>query len=286
MGNTIQLGQIMGAAPVLGLRSGAAVAAGKVIAAGGTLTAGIALLLRAVRASRGRPPQHIPTPGSDDAAEYPCPEWLDRGGKINLCVSGQSGVGKSSFINAIRRLRPGEEGAARVGVRQTTFERQAYAFAGFSAALIDDCERLWDVPGGGTLSFPIASYIKDMGLRYFDCVIIIVDRRLTEIDKYLAERLNSFRVPFFVVRSKVDRDIEDNEHDNGIPAQTTVYQLREEMIEFGFPADRVFLISSRQPNNPLLDFQKLLVALANIGSVMGLIARMTKMPACSCLPGF
>jgi len=41
---------------------------------------------------------------------------------LNLAVIGRSGVGKSSFINAIRRLTADDEGGAPVGVDQTTVD--------------------------------------------------------------------------------------------------------------------------------------------------------------------
>ena len=44
---------------------------------------------------------------------------------LNVAVIGNSGVGKSSFINAIRRLTGDDEGAASVGVKETTVDIQS-----------------------------------------------------------------------------------------------------------------------------------------------------------------
>jgi len=45
---------------------------------------------------------------------------------LNVAVIGNSGVGKSSFINAIRRLDADDEGAAAVGVTETTLQPRSY----------------------------------------------------------------------------------------------------------------------------------------------------------------
>jgi len=52
-----------------------------------------------------------------------------------------------------------------------------------------------------------------MGLRYFDVVILVVSGACTEMDLSLAEDLDSFKVPHFVVRSQVDSDIENEAED-------------------------------------------------------------------------
>ena len=51
-------------------------------------------------------------------------EWKDF--PLNVAVIGNSRVGKSSFINAIRRLTADDEGAAEVGVTQTTVDIRSY----------------------------------------------------------------------------------------------------------------------------------------------------------------
>ena len=52
-------------------------------------------------------------------------EWKDI--PLNVAVIGNAGVGKSSFINAIRRLTADDEGAAEVGVTQTTVDIGSYS---------------------------------------------------------------------------------------------------------------------------------------------------------------
>jgi len=67
-----------------------------------------------------------------DLDRYPVPGFLDASygtGAINLAVTGGSGVGKSSFINALRRLSARDPAAARTGFNETTFEPEKFTFS-------------------------------------------------------------------------------------------------------------------------------------------------------------
>jgi predicted GTPase len=52
-----------------------------------------------------------------------------------------SGVGKSTFINCLRGLEAEDEGAAKVGVVETTNEPTPYEHPDFSNL------KIWDLPG-------------------------------------------------------------------------------------------------------------------------------------------
>ena len=55
---------------------------------------------------------------------YPQPKWLQNvEGTINIGVVGNSGMGKSLFINTVRRVRPQAHCWAPVGVNETTKSR-------------------------------------------------------------------------------------------------------------------------------------------------------------------
>ena len=47
--------------------------------------------------------------------------------------------------------------------------------------------RVWDLPGKGTNMLPARTYIRNMGLEYFDAVLIVSDGRWTESDGRLLE---------------------------------------------------------------------------------------------------
>ncbi|GAB5361070.1 hypothetical protein AAMO2058_000683200 [Amorphochlora amoebiformis] len=97
---------------------------------------------------------------------YPIPDWLVKAGYKatgNLAITGNSGTGKSSLNNAMRGLKPRDDGAAEVGVKETTLEPTPYTIdvAGKQMAM-------YDLPGAGTPRFPLESYIRNMGIKYFD----------------------------------------------------------------------------------------------------------------------
>merc|ERR1712013_910710 len=83
-----------------------------------------------------------------------------------------------------------------------------------------------------------------MGLRYFDLVFIVSAARWKEHDKLLMKELERHKVPFFVLRTKVDLDIDSNYDDNGIKPKETLELLRKECREAGL--DNVFFITKKK----------------------------------------
>lgn len=209
-----------------------------------------------------------------DLDSYPVPDFLsgDYGkGSINMAVTGGSGVGKSSFINALRRVKASDPSAAKTGVLETTMVPTRFAFPtekGFLSRLKENVKRIlkpeedpiqagdilllngrqvrvvkksktgmrltveviesghtvkvdrskvtgklsdcmiWDLPGTGTPSFPQKTYIRSMGIRHFDVVLLLTATRFTEAEMMLMQELKRWRVPFFLVRTKVDSDVQ------------------------------------------------------------------------------
>ena len=74
--------------------------------------------------------------------------------KITIGVIGESHSGKSSFINTIPGLRPGEPGAAAVRNRECTREPTPYDYPK------NPLVTLWDLPGVGTNNFPQETYME------------------------------------------------------------------------------------------------------------------------------
>jgi len=94
---------------------------------------------------------------------------------LNVAVIGNSGVGKSSFINAIRRLT-GDDGAAEVGVKETTADIQSYGH------LSNPLLKFWDLAGVGTDRFPSQTYLSDIDVDRYDFFLLITATRFTEND--------------------------------------------------------------------------------------------------------
>ncbi|GCC34554.1 hypothetical protein chiPu_0013029 [Chiloscyllium punctatum] len=47
--------------------------------------------------------------------------------ELNIAVTGETGSGKSTFINVMRGLRDGDKGAAKTGTTETTMEPTSYS---------------------------------------------------------------------------------------------------------------------------------------------------------------
>lgn len=155
-------------------------------------------------------PKHAPE-------DVPTPEPLK--GHFNWAVIGGSGVGKSTFINTFLGKKPRSNGAARVGVKETTTEPEEYKIDlghieqlrfGKKLPFIHKLGkiRLWDMPGANTEKHPLNTYIEDKNLRWFDGIVILTATRFTATDKFLVQELAKFEVPFYCVRNKMDQDVE------------------------------------------------------------------------------
>lgn len=228
----------MGALLALGLAAPVSVVAGAVVLDAGTV-AGVAYLLNQAALHSPAPPH---SPAEDDLA-FPLPQFLydaSYSGTVNIGIFGPSGVGKSTLINTLRAIRPGDPDAAEVGARETTMRPTMYKYLDVNAA------RLWDIPGAGTERFPAQTYIKDMGLRFFDVAILVTASRITEVDQAILYGLLEFRVPCFVVRSKIDIDIRNEVEDHGHDEKMTKQKLHEEMSRALSGVVDIYMVS-KQP---------------------------------------
>uniref|UniRef100_A0AAZ1WXM0 IRG-type G domain-containing protein n=1 Tax=Oreochromis aureus TaxID=47969 RepID=A0AAZ1WXM0_OREAU len=125
---------------------------------------------------------------------------------LNIAITGESGAGKSTFINAFRGIKNRDEGAAPTDNPNLT---------------------LWDLPGIGTKDFPARKYLKLVGFDKYDFFLIISDTRFRENDVKLAQKIKKMKKNFYFVRSKIDNDIRAEEN-------------------LGIESPRVFLMSSFQ----------------------------------------
>ncbi|XP_028404190.1 uncharacterized protein LOC114526864 isoform X1 [Dendronephthya gigantea] len=123
--------------------------------------------------------------------------------KVELAVVGRAGVGKSSFINAIRGIEHGSPSAARVGVVDETMKVESYPYKDNKNITISDC------PGFGTPEYAdnVHDYCGKIGFNTFSGFIIIDCDRFTNESKEMAQKLLEHEKPFFFVRAKIDQDI-------------------------------------------------------------------------------
>ncbi|KAM9341238.1 interferon-gamma-inducible GTPase 10-like [Symphorus nematophorus] len=161
---------------------------------------------------------------------------------LNIAITGESGSGKSTFVNAFRGIDDMDERAAPTGCLETTMEVKDYPHPNYPRVI------LWDLPGIGTTNFPARKYLQHVGFKRFDFFIIISDTRFRENDVKLALEIQKMGKKFYFVRSKIDNDLRAEERRRGFDAEKTLAQIRENCIQGlrsqGFNSPQVFLLSS------------------------------------------
>ncbi|XP_051019263.1 interferon-inducible GTPase 1-like [Acomys russatus] len=164
---------------------------------------------------------------------------------INVAVTGESGAGKSSFINALRGVKHGEEGAAETGVTETTMEITPYKHPKIKTLT------LWDLPGIGTMKFPPKDYLEKVEFKKYDFFVIVSATRFTKHEVDLAKAIRHMGKNYYFVRTKVDFDLENEKmfKPRTFDREKTLNQIRSSYLDalrgnkIGEP--RVFLISNR-----------------------------------------
>ncbi|XP_078402360.1 interferon-inducible GTPase 5-like [Cetorhinus maximus] len=181
--------------------------------------------------------------------------------EFNIVVTGESGAGKSTFINALRGLQSDYEGAAETGNTLTTMEPTGYKHPNLPNIF------LWELPGIRTKQFPADKYMKKMQLKRYDFFIIISRSRFTENDVELTKEIKRMGKNFYLIRSKIDSDLntfemEGRKHNTDEELEKIrnycVCSLKEE----GIPSLTVFLISNFKVNE--FDFPALNKSLPDI----------------------
>ncbi|XP_075398851.1 interferon-gamma-inducible GTPase 10-like [Tenrec ecaudatus] len=174
---------------------------------------------------------------------------------INIAVTGESGSGKSSFINALRGIGHEETDAAACGVVETTMERKSYTHPKFP------CVTLWDLPGIGTTKFQPQEYLKKMNFHEYDFFIIVCAQRFKLNDSQLATVIKKMKKNFYLVRTKVDHDLYNQRkaQSKTFCKEKTLQMIREDCLDNLRAIDvndaPVFLISSFELSE--YDFPKL-----------------------------
>ncbi|XP_055487652.1 interferon-inducible GTPase 5-like [Leucoraja erinacea] len=180
--------------------------------------------------------------------------------ELNIAVTGDTGAGKSSLINAMRGLCSEDEGAAAVGTTETTMEPTGYSHPTLPNV------RYWDLPGIGTTQFTAGSYLKEMEFKKYDFFIIVAAGRFTENDAKLAKEIKRLGKEFYFVRSKIDADLdsmrkERKTFDEGAEMGKIRSDCVSRLGKAGIPDPTVFLISSFEPDR--YDFPRLMEALGD-----------------------
>ncbi|XP_062394965.1 interferon-inducible GTPase 5-like [Sardina pilchardus] len=159
---------------------------------------------------------------------------------LNIAVTGNTGAGKSTFVNAIRGLSNDETGAAETGVTETTTTPTHYSHPTMPNVTI------WDLPGIGTPNFKAKTYLSDVHFERYDFFIILTSERFKENDINLAKAIKNKKRLFYFIRSKIDNDINAENRRRDFNKERLLSKIRDDceknLNSVGKP--QVFLISS------------------------------------------
>ncbi|XP_063353858.1 interferon-inducible GTPase 5-like [Pelmatolapia mariae] len=162
---------------------------------------------------------------------------------LNIAITGESGSGKSTFVNAFRGMSDDEDSlSAPTGVTETTLEVTPYPHPNYPNVM------LWDLPGIGTTKFPAKKYLKLVGFQKFDFFIIISDTCFRENDVKLAQEIQKMKKNFYFVRSKIDNNMRAERRKKDFNKEETLKVIRDDCVQrlggLGFESPQVFLVSS------------------------------------------
>ncbi|NP_001307352.1 immunity-related GTPase family, f1 [Danio rerio] len=161
--------------------------------------------------------------------------------ELNIGVTGESGSGKSTFVNAFRGLGDEDEGSAETGPVETTMEPEVYIHPKYHNV------KVWDLPGIGTPNFKADEYLELVEFERYDFFIIIASDRFRECHTQLAKEIMRMGKKFYFVRSKIDASITAEKKKKNFDQKKTLDSIRKDCInglrKIGIEDPIVFLIS-------------------------------------------
>ncbi|CAB4036457.1 interferon-inducible GTPase 5-like, partial [Paramuricea clavata] len=192
-------------------------------------------------------------------------EWKNV--KIRFGITGDSGTGKSTFINAIRGLKDNEKHAAKVDVIEATREPAEYTYPD------NPMITLVDLPGIGTPNYPdLRTYCAKVPLEKYDTFLIFTATRFTQNDLVLAKKVKDIGKSFFLIRTKIDNDLRPLPGKTTIDEDTTLSRIRnkcKDQVKGLMSSEKeIFLIGNYEKEK--WDFDRLVKA---IGKALPVLQR-------------
>ena len=188
---------------------------------------------------------------------------------LNICVIGKPGVGKSSFINAIRNIDGKHLDAAPTDTIELTLKATPYEVPNNKHV------QYWDVPGEfwhfegdfvswkkyfvgpGTEQFPKETYLETIEFDRYDTFILMVRENVVEDDLWLMAEIEKVGKKYVLVVSKIDIDVEDRLRQEQAE-NVTLEKIRAHVLENVKTVKDVYLISNYLENVQRWDFPRLI----------------------------
>lgn len=169
---------------------------------------------------------------------------------LKFAVIGRSGVGKSSFINMMLDLQPGNKCYAETGAAGDT-TKNMYAYKHPKNENIT----FWDMPGFGTMEMTIETFSSEFGctLNTFDYFFIFIDSVIMEGDLWLVDKIKCFGTPYCFVRSKLDDDLKQGRSKEEIRQKLEKSMQKTDKVK----GSALFLISTEKSYLHTGDFREL-----------------------------
>lgn len=160
---------------------------------------------------------------------------------VSIFVTGDSGNGMSSFINALRIIGHEEDASAPTGVVRTTQTRAEYSSSHFPNVV------LWDLPGLGATAQTVENYIEEMKFSTCHLFIIVASEQFSSNHVKLAKIIQSMGKRFYVIWTKLDRDLSTSVLSEVRLIQNIQENIRENLQKAGVKEVPIFLVSNLDP---------------------------------------
>ncbi|XP_004468634.1 immunity-related GTPase family M protein 1-like [Dasypus novemcinctus] len=168
---------------------------------------------------------------------------------VNIAVTGDSGNGMSTFINALRGIGHEEEASAPTGVVRTTHIPTSYSSSSFPNVV------LWDLPGMGATNQSLENYLQEIQFHQYDLFIIIASEQFSLNHVRLTKTIEGKGKKFYIVWTKLDRDLSMSSLQEVQLQQTIRKNILENLQKEQLCEPPIFLVSNLDPS--WYDFPKL-----------------------------
>ncbi|XP_052791778.1 interferon-inducible GTPase 1-like [Mya arenaria] len=173
-----------------------------------------------------------------------------------FAIIGESGSGKSSFINAMLGISGDDPKAAMVGCNECTTDCKEFQHPRKKTLLFTD------LPGVGTPNFPKQSYLEAVQFESYHFFILITQCRFKENDLWLVKEIEKREKHFYFVRTKIDVDVSSDKkaHPRSHNQVSLLQEIRtktaEQLKSVNVSPDNVFLIDNYDTRR--FDFENLM----------------------------